>query len=344
MEQPQPGKPERRKRYAGTHPRSFDERYKELDPKRYPGMAAHIRAQGRTPAGSHVPIMLQEVLAALHPKPGESVLDCTLGFGGHAAALAQSGARVVALDLDGEELGRTRERLAQQGLQISVHQANFAGIGAILQAEGLQGVDCLLADFGVSSMQLDRPERGFGFKGDGPLDMRMDRTRGRTAAELIAQSTVEELEQILLDYGDVTRANELAAAIKARPPRTTGELANAALRVAGLSPAKFRRRHARDKHPAATVFQALRMAVNREPANLEQLLRALPYVLNPGGRAALITFHSGEERRVQEALKAGLAAGLFSGADTEGRRPASAEVHDNPRARSARLFTALRSQ
>ncbi|MCC6464843.1 MAG: 16S rRNA (cytosine(1402)-N(4))-methyltransferase RsmH [Planctomycetes bacterium] len=343
MEQPQPGKHKRRKRYAGTHPRTFEERYKEHDPTRFPEITAHVRAQGRTPAGSHVPILLQEVLTALTPQPGETVLDCTLGYGGHAAALARTGATVIAVDLDGEELARTRERLAQQGLKISAHQGNFAGIGAILQTEGLQGVDCLLADLGVSSMQLDKPERGFGFKGAGPLDMRMDRTRGRTAADLVAQASVEELEQILHENGDVQRAAELAAALKARPPRTTRDLADTALRAAGINPVTFRRRGAGDKHPAAPVFQALRMAVNREPANLEQLLRSLPWVLNPGGRAALITFHSGEERRVRDALAAGLAEGLFDQADVNGIRPTAQEVRDNPRARSARLFVARRA-
>ncbi|MCL4729705.1 MAG: 16S rRNA (cytosine(1402)-N(4))-methyltransferase, partial [Planctomycetes bacterium] len=162
MNQP-PGKPPRRKRYAGTHPRRFHERYKELDPARYPEQAAKVRAQGRTPAGAHVPIMLAEILASLAPRSGEVVLDCTLGHGGHAEALARAaapGGRVIGIDLDAEEQARTVQRLAQLGLAVSAHHTNFAGLGNVLKAEGLAGVDCLLADLGVSSMQLDRPERG----------------------------------------------------------------------------------------------------------------------------------------------------------------------------------------
>lgn len=331
-------KPPRRKRYKGTHPRRFDQKYKELAPDKYPDEVAKVRASGRTPAGTHVPVMLAEVLEALAPKPGEVVLDCTLGYGGHASALAASGARVIATDLDADELARTVRRLAETGIGISAHRSNFAGIGNVLAVEGLTGVDCLLADLGLSSMQLDDPARGFGFKHDGPLDMRMDASRGVTAAQLIADTDEETLAELLHDYADEPRAEEIAAALKRELPTRTKELERCVLQVHGLT--RFKKRGARDRHPAAAVFQALRMAVNREPANLEHLLRSLPYLLNPGGRAAIITFHSGEERRVREAFSAGLQQSLFSSADTDGVRPTREEVHANPRARSARLFTA----
>ncbi len=338
-----PEKPQRRKRYPGTHPRRFDEKYKELDPSRFPTEAEKVRAQGRTPAGTHVPVMLREVLAALHPAPGEVALDCTLGHGGHAEAMARAGARVIGIDLDAEEMSRTQSRLAGLGLAIEAHHTNFAGIAKVMAAAGLDGVHCLLADLGLSSMQLDHPQRGFGFKHDGPLDMRMDRTRGRTAAELIAQTSALELAEILRDYGDARDADTLAEALKTAAPQTTGELASVVLHHEGIDASRYRKRNARDRHPAAAVFQALRMAVNREPANLEHLLRLLPQVLKPGGRAAIITFHSGEERKVRESLTSGLKAGVYAQAELTGKAPTSAEVYNNPRARSARLFWAVRA-
>lgn len=348
-------KPPRRKRYKGTHPRRFDEKYKELAPDKFPDEVAKVRAAGRTPAGTHVPVMPAEVLAALDPQPGDVVLDCTLGYGGHTAALWErvrgsdpfsvpekgekgSDPFFVGMDLDAVQLKRTSARLTQAGVHIRAHHNNFAGIGKVLAAEGLIGVDCLLADLGLSSMQLDDPARGFGFKHDGPLDMRMDATRGVTAAQLIADSDEEALAELLRDYADEPRAEELAATLKRELPTRTKALEQAVLRVHGLS--RFKKRGARDRHPAAAVFQALRMAVNREPANLEHLLRSLPYLLNEGGRAAIITFHSGEERRVREALSAGAAQGLFRGVDLDGIRPTRDEIYANPRSRSARLFTA----
>lgn len=332
-------RPPRRKRYAGTHPRRFEEKYKELAAE--PSTLEHVRASGRTPAGTHVPVMLSEVLAALAPVAGDVLLDCTLGYGGHTRALAAvPGLRLIATDLDGQELARTTARLAGEGISVSAHHTNFAGIGNVLAAEGLAGVDCLLADLGLSSMQLDRPERGFGFKVAGPLDMRMDTTRGITAARLIADTDEEALAALLGELGDEPRADEIAAAMKRELPQNTRDLKRLVLRAHGFDPSRYRKRGARDQHPAARVFQALRMAVNRETANLEHLLRTLPYVLNPGGRAAIITFHSGEERRVREGLTQAAQQGLFAAVDADGQRPTREEIHANPRARSARLFTA----
>jgi 16S rRNA (cytosine1402-N4)-methyltransferase len=335
-------KPPRRKRYSGTHPRRFSERYKELNPNAYPNEQAKVRAQGRTPAGTHVPVMVQEVVEALHPGPDEVALDCTLGHGGHAEALCRTGARVIGIDLDSAQLTRTTGRLQAAGLSIATHHTNFAGIGGVLAAEGLAGVDCVLADLGISSMQLDDPTRGFAFKHDGPLDMRMDQTRGTTAADVIRQTDEESLAQLLRDC-DEPLAEKLAAALKRANPQTTHELSALVLRAHNLDPSKYRKRSAIDQHPAARVFQALRIAVNRETENLDQLLRTLPWILNPGGRIALITFHSGEERRVREALRQAAEGGKFTEADLTGRRPSATEVRENPRSRSARLFTATRA-
>jgi 16S rRNA (cytosine1402-N4)-methyltransferase len=337
-----PEKPKRRKRYAGTHPRRFEEKYKELNPEKYPETAVHVRASGRTPAGTHVPILLDEVLHALAPRSADVVFDCTLGYGGHTQALAASGARMIATDVDAAELERTVNRLASAGVAVSAHHTNFAGIAKVLAAENITGVDCLLADLGLSSMQLDNPERGFGFKVDGPLDMRMDPARGVPAAQLILDTDEEALAAILHEFGDEQLAERIASELKRKPPTTTHELSAIVLRAYGYKDGSYSKRGARDQHPAARVFQALRVAVNRETENLEHLLRTLPYVLNPGGRAAIITFHSGEERRVRESFRAGLAAGHYSIANTDGVRPSKQEVFDNPRSRSARLFVARR--
>jgi 16S rRNA (cytosine1402-N4)-methyltransferase len=334
-------KPPRRKRYAGTHPRRFEERYKELEAARFPEQAAKIRAQGRTPAGTHVPVMLAEVLKALEPQNWQTFLDCTLGYGGHAQAIAPLVARTIALDLDAEEQARSVERLKALGIAISAHHTNFAGIAKVLKAENLQCVDLLLADLGVSSMQLDRSERGFSYKNSGPLDMRMDRSRGQTAAQLLAALSEKEIATILRELGDEPHADKIATALKAEPPKSANDLTVLVLRTKGMAP-RHRQKSAADTHPAARVFQALRMAVNRETENLEALLRNLPYVLNPGGRAAIITFHSGEEKRVREAIEAGQAAGLYEKADTAGEGPSPDEIHNNARARSAKLFCVQR--
>lgn len=333
-------KPARRKRYRGTHPRAFGDKYKELNPQAYPDEHAKVRAQGRTPAATHVPVLLAPVLDALCPAPGKVILDCTLGHGGHAQALAQAGATVIGLDMDATELARTRQRLAELGLQVSAHNTNFAGAPSVLAGLGLEGVNGLLADLGVSSMQLDDPARGFGFKQDGPLDMRMDQSRGKPAAQLLRDTPEAELAELLREHGDEPRADELARALKHEQPQTTSALAALVLRVHGLDPGSAR---GRGNHPAARVFQALRMAVNRETANLAALLRVLPGLLLPGGAAAIITFHSGEERAVRAAFKDLLATGAFARAELTGIKPSRQEVHDNPRARSARLFTGVKA-
>ncbi|TAH37371.1 MAG: 16S rRNA (cytosine(1402)-N(4))-methyltransferase RsmH [Planctomycetota bacterium] len=338
-------RPPRRARYRGTHPRRFEERYKELDPARFPREVEKVRARGHTPAGTHVPVLLAEVLEVLRPAPGGVILDCTLGHGGHAAALAQRvlpGGRAIGIDADAEELERTRARLAAQGLPVAAHQGNFAGALQVLAAEGLEVVDIVLADLGVSSMQLDRPERGFSWKHDGPLDMRMDRARGVSAAEWLRSASEEQLRAALESWGEDPDAAAVAAVIKAQPPASTGELLRLILQAKRLDPGAVKRRRRGDGHPAARTFQALRMAVNREIPNLEHLLRILPRLLRPGGRAAILSFHSGEDRRVKQAFARGRAAGVYA-AGGGPVPPSPAEVAANPRARSARLRWAERA-
>jgi 16S rRNA (cytosine1402-N4)-methyltransferase len=339
----------RRSRYKGTHPRAFEEKYKELSGD--PEAMAKAAARGSTPAGAHLSIMVREVLAALSPLSGATILDCTLGWGGHAAELARAAGpsgKVIGLDRDGEELKRTVERLSAAGVKLVARQSDYAGAPAVLHDLGLDGVDALLADLGVSSMQLDRPERGMSFKSDGPLDMRMDRSRGPTAAEWLARATQEQIADALKRYGDEPDAVKIAAALRAmvnasRAPRTTAELAAAVASAKGLPPDALRKKDAFSKHPAARAFQALRIAVNSERESLSRLLSLLPTLLRPGGRVALLTFHSGEEFLVEAALRTQSAAGLWRVPMSTGRKASAEEVRLNPRARSARLWTAVRA-
>ncbi|MBT9560540.1 MAG: 16S rRNA (cytosine(1402)-N(4))-methyltransferase RsmH [Myxococcales bacterium] len=343
---PSPPRPPRRPRYAGTHPRRFGEKYKELQGD--PDAVARAIERGQTPAGQHRSIMLDEIVAFLAPEPGATLLDCTLGYGGHTEALARRvdpGGRVIALDLDRTEMARTLARL--DGLPVKGHATNFAGAAKVLELEGVSGVHGLLADLGVSSMQLDRPERGFSLKQNGPLDMRMDQTRGTPAADWLRERNPAALADVLLTLGEEPDAERVALAIaqafrSPSPPRTTRDLVRVVLRAKGLDP-KTKQSSAFQAHPAARTFQAIRMAVNRETDNLDALLRVLPALLRPGGRVALLTFHSGEEKRVRAALEKGLAAGVWATANLTGARATSDEIAQNPRARSARLFTAQRA-
>ncbi len=336
----------RRDRYSGTHPRRFEQKYKELagDPE----AAAKAKARGSTPAGAHLPIMVDEILAALEPLPGAVALDCTLGWGGHTRALARRAGRVIALDRDGEELARTSTRLKAEAVKADTVHANFAGAAQALRGLGVTAVDALLADLGVSSMQLDRPDRGLSFKNDGPLDMRMDRSRGVTAAQWLQTASRQEVERTLSRYGDEPDAAKIAAFLdglraRGRAPKTTFQLAAAVSEAKGLGSSRAVKKDAFSAHPATRVFQALRIAVNDERAALEALLAALPSLVKPGGRAAFLTFHSGEERLVEGALREQAGRGLWRSPVEPPRRPSAEEVRENPRARSARLWRAVRA-
>ena len=339
----------RRQRYKNTHPRTFEEKYKELGAD--PDAMAKAKARGSTPAGAHLPIMVKEVLEALGPLAGAKILDCTLGWGGHAAELARGAGpdgSIIGLDRDGEELARTEARLRNSGVPIIARQTDYSGALQILNDLKIDGVDALLADLGVSSMQLDRPERGMSFKNDGPLDMRMDRSRGRTAAEWLASATEAEIAGALVRYGDEPDAAKIAAACAAlaaqgRSPKTTAELAAAVGVAKGLGDERFVKKDASTRHPAARTFQALRIVVNSERESLAQLLRDLPALVRSGGRAAFLTFHSGEEALVQDALRAQAAAGVWLAPLADPGKPSPEEVRENPRARSARLWRVVRA-
>ncbi len=327
----------RRPRYSGKHPRRFEEKYKEQDPQRYAETVAKVLASGKTPAGTHRPIMVAEILQVLAPMPGELVVDCTLGYGGHAReilACIQPGGRLLGLDADPIELPKTEARLRAAGFGPQTFTAvrnNFAGLAQALAAANLDGVDCILADLGVSSMQLDDPARGFSVKLDGPLDMRMNPQRGFPASVLLEKTSAAKLAALLEENADEPRARELAAALAGRTFPTTTALA-AAIRAAlpriGKDECDLTIRRA---------FQALRIAVNDEFATLDMLLRQLPNCLNPGGRVAILTFHSGEDRRVKKALEAGLREGIYADIAHEVIRPSPEERRDNPRSSPAKL-------
>jgi len=332
----------RRPRYSGKNPRRFQEKYKEHDPGRYADTIAKVLASGKTPAGMHRPILVAEILEVLAPRPGELGVDCTLGHGGHARELLarlHPGGRLLGLDADPIELPKTEARLRALGFgpeTFAVQRTNFAALPQAIATAGWAGVDFVLADLGVSSMQLDDPVRGFTAKFEGPLDMRMNPARGLPAGEWLAKTRAEELAAVLAENADEPRAALLGGALAGRRFATTAALARAirtALPQLGS-----------DEFELATrrVFQAIRIAVNDEFSTLEALLRGLPGALNRGGRAAILTFHSGEDRRVKRAFEAGQAAGVYSAIAREVTRPTAEERRANPRSTPAKLRWAVR--
>ncbi len=303
-----------------------------------------------TSPGQHRPVLLEEVLKILDPQPGQTVVDCTLGWGGHSAELLKrvgSTGVLIGLDLDTDNLPKVKERLDIVGNPFHLHHANFAGVDGILAGHGLDGADMVLADLGMSSMQVDDPQRGFSYARDGSLDMRMDRSRGRSAAQLLATIREEDLCQALQEFGDEPNAPKIAAAIlKTReetPILTTGQLAKIILDATDEPDWRLQPQPGKWKtHPAARTFQALRLLVNRELANLANLLRILPSCLRPGGRVALISFHSGEDRLVKTAFRDGLRAGIYQEISEDPIRPRFNERQVNPRSRSAKMRWAIR--
>jgi 16S rRNA (cytosine1402-N4)-methyltransferase len=326
-------KQKRRPRYRGKNPRHFSEKYKERAPERYADDVARIIASGRTPAGMHLPVLLSEVMEVLSPQPGELAVDCTLGYGGHSTELLRSiqpGGRLVGLDVDPVELAKTEARLRGAGFgpdTFTAHRTNFAGLAAILP----EPADLILADLGLSSMQIDNPERGFTYKYDGPLDLRMNPQRGEPASALLAHLDQAALASLLTENADEPDADRLARVIVDTKPSTTTQLARA-IRAEG------------DEGSIRRVFQALRIAVNDEFGALDALLRNLPFCLKPGGRVAIITFHSGEDRRVKKAFQAGERLRQYSEIAREVVRAGPEEIRANPRSRSAKLRWARRSE
>lgn len=336
----------RRPRYPGKNPRKFHEKYKELNPERYEADVQKIVESGKTPAGMHRAIMVAEVLHSLAPRAGDVAVDCTLGFGGHARAILeriQPGGRLIGLDVDPIELPRTDERLRAAGFGAETfvaHRSNFAGLPQVLAKEGLAGADVILADLGVSSMQLDNPDRGFTYKESGPLDMRMNPTRGEPASQLLTHLSKDTLARLLEENADEPDARVIARALKAQAIDTTEDLCRSVR--TGIVAERPKASDADVEKSIRRTFLALRIAVNDELSALDTFLRHLPLCLAPGGRVVVLTFHSGEDRRVKKAFQAGHRDGVYSALADEVIRPCVEEVRANPRAGSAKLRWALK--
>ena len=353
----------RRIHYSGKYPRHFAEKYKELNPEKYREEVAHVLAKGNTPAGMHIPIMVEEILEVLAIKPGEQGFDATLGYGGHTTAMLEklSGqGRLFSGDIDPIESKKTEARIRAKGYSPEIWQLrnmNFCQIDELAAEVG--GFDFVLADLGVSSMQIDNPERGFTFKSDGPLDLRLNPESGITAAERLADISKEELEGMLRENADEPYAAEIARQLVRRrwPVKTTKELYDEvakALAKVELPPAMKERagystkkqalaREELIKKSSARVFQALRIDINHEYEVLYEFMEKLPAALRPGGRAAILTFHSGEDRIVKKAFKAFAQQGVYSDIAPDVIRPSREECYRNSRAHSTKMRWAVKA-
>ncbi len=338
----------RRKRYSGTHPKTFEEKYKEHDPEKYQDTIKKVIAKGSTPAGMHISIMVNEILDILDIKPGEKGLDATLGYGGHTSAMLEKlngKGHIYALDVDTIEIEKTKKRLAKKGFDeniLSIIQSNFADIDIVALDSGK--FDFVLADLGVSSMQIDNPDRGFTYKYDGPLDLRLDPSRGTTAAERLLEVSIDELEGMFRENADEPYAAQIAKEVaKHRYSNqivSTFEFRECIERALSFLPPKERTEAV--KKSCQRCFQALRIDVNSEFEVLYDFLDKLPDVLNPGARVCILTFHSGEDRLVKKAFKRGLKEGIYSEISDTVIRPSTEECNTNPRARSTKLRYAIK--
>lgn len=340
----------RRVRYKGTHPRNYNEKYKELNPEKYQDTIEKVIQKGSTPAGMHIPICVKEILEFLQIQPGMTGLDATLGYGGHSLEMLkrlEGQGHLYALDVDPIEIVKTKKRLENLGYGekiLTVIQQNFADIDQIAEEYG--PFQFLLADLGVSSMQIDNPERGFSYKNDGPLDLRLDPHSGISAAERLREVTRDELVGMLTDNSDEPYAWEIASAItselrKGKKIDTTTRLREIITEALSFLPEKERRESI--KKSCARVFQALRIDVNSEFEVLDAFLQKLPSVMAPGGRIAILTFHSGEDRLVKKSFKELQRSGIYSEIAADVIRPSLEECARNPRARSTKLRWAIRA-
>ena len=336
-------------RYKGTHPRKFSEKYKELNPEKYQQDVEKIIQQGKTPAGMHISIMVQEILDFLNIQPGQIGYDATLGYGGHTRRMLEclkGEGHLYATDVDPIESEKTKARLAALGYGediLTIRRMNFAELDKV--APGVK-FDFVLADLGVSSMQIDNPERGFTFKQDGPLDLRLDPSSGVTAAQRLRELDEEELVGMLVENADEPYAQRIAREImqtfhRGEPLETTRQLYDAIARALAFLP-KGEQKEAVKKSCQRT-FQALRIDVNSEFEVLYEFLEKLPDVMEPGGRVAILTFHSGEDRLVKKAFKQGYKAGIYSEISKDVIRPSAEECRKNGRAKSTKMRWAIRS-
>lgn len=342
----------RRIHYSGKYPKKFEEKYKELQPEKYGDIAEHVKAKGNTPAGTHISIMVEEILEVLDIKPGMNGLDCTFGYGGHSRKMLerlQGNGHLTALDVDTIESAKSKKRINDMGYGddiFAMENINFANIDSVCEKYGK--FDFILADLGVSSMQIDNPERGFSYKIQGPLDLRLDSTRGVTAAQRLAELSMEELTGLFQENADEPYSTFIAKEVisyerSGKAIETTVQFKDVIEKA--LIKAKVPQKELKDavKKSCARCFQALRIDINREYDVLYELLEKLPGCMNPGGKVVFLTFHSGEDRLVKKAFKQGLKEGVYSDAAKDVIRPSARECVENPRARSTKLRWAQRS-
>ena len=343
-------KHKRRVRYSGTHPRSYKEKYKELQPEKYADTIAKVIKKGGTPAGMHISIMVKEILDFLQIQPGQKGLDATLGYGGHTKAMLEQlkgQGHIYALDVDPIESEKTRERLAKQGYGediLTVKLTNFANIDQVAEEAGR--FDFVLADLGVSSMQIDNPDRGFSYKVEGPFDLRMNPRKGTSAAQRLLEVSQQELEGMLIENSDEPYAAEIAETVMSRIRRgqkieTTTQMKETIEEALSFIPEKDRKEAV--KKSCQRTFQALRIDVNSEFEVLYEFLDKLPDILVPGGRVAILTFHSGEDRLVKKAFKQMTKQGIYSEVSKNVIRPSAEECRNNGRARSTKLRWAIKA-
>lgn len=340
----------RRVRYKGTHPRNYKEKYKELQPEKYGDTIEKVIRKGGTPAGMHISICVKEILDFLQIKPGQKGLDATLGYGGHTQEMLkclEGQGHIYALDVDPIESVKTEKRLAELGYGpeiLTVRRMNFADMDQLAAEVG--PFDFVLADLGVSSMQIDNPDRGFSYKFEGPLDLRLNPEKGISAAERIRTISQEELQGMLIENSDEPYAAEIAAAVvravrHGRKLDTTTQLREVIEETLSFLPEKEQKEAV--KKSCARTFQALRIDINSEFEVLYTFLEKLPHVLAPGGRAAILTFHSGEDRLVKKSFKQYQKEGLYSEIANEVIRPSAEECIRNSRAKSTKMRWAIRS-
>lgn len=341
----------RRVHYSGTHPKRFEEKYKEHDPEKYADTIEKVISKGSTPAGMHISICVNEILDFLQIQPGQQGLDATLGYGGHTRRMLeklQGKGHMYALDVDPIEIVKTKQRLAEAGYGediLTIKQTNFRNIDQVAEEAG--GFDFILADLGVSSMQIDNPDKGFTYKFDGPLDLRLDPEKGESAAERLREVSYEELVGMFQENSDEPYAEEIATVIMKRNRtknyvETTTQMKDAIEEALAFVPEKDRKEAV--KKSCQRCFQALRIDVNSEFEVLYDFLDKLPDALRPGGKVAILTFHSGEDRLVKRAFKAGAKAGVYSEVSKDVIRPSAEECARNPRARSTKMRWAVKAE
>lgn len=341
----------RRIHYSGTHPKSYKEKYKELQPEKYGDTISKVIQKGSTPVGMHISICVKEILDFLQIQPGQTGLDATLGYGGHTKEMLKCldhQGHLYALDVDPIESEKTKERLKSLGYGediLTVKLENFANIDQVAQETG--PFDFVLADLGVSSMQIDNPDRGFSYKVEGPLDLRMNPYKGISAAERIQKISREELQGMLLENADEPYAEEIADAVvtklkKGGKIETTTDLKKVIEEALSFLPANERKESV--KKSCQRTFQALRIDVNSEYEVLYEFLEKLPDVLAPGGRVAILTFHSGEDRLVKKSFKRLKKEGIYQEIATDVIRPSKEECARNSRARSTKMRWAIKAE